>query len=43
MKQEAFFHLTYGLYVVGSSLHGRQNGYLSHTVFQMCADRPWRL
>jgi flavin reductase (DIM6/NTAB) family NADH-FMN oxidoreductase RutF/rubredoxin len=38
MNIEAFFKITYGLYVVSSVNGGKQNGYISNTVFQVTSD-----
>ena len=40
MNIEAFFKLTYGLYVVSSASKDKLNGYISNTVFQVTADPP---
>lgn len=40
MNIEAFFKLTYGLYVVSSAADGKLNGYVSNTVFQVTAEPP---
>ena len=40
MDIEAYFKLTYGLYVVSSVHDGKMNGYISNTVFQVTADPP---
>lgn len=40
MNIEAFFKLTYGLYVVSSASNGKLNGYVSNTVFQVTAEPP---
>lgn len=40
MNIEAFFKLTYGLYVVSSASKGKLNGYVSNTVFQVTAEPP---
>jgi len=38
MNIEAYFKLTYGLYVVSSVKEGKHNGYISNTVFQVTAE-----
>lgn len=38
MNLEAFFKISYGLYVVSSSAENRLNGYVSNTVFQVTAE-----
>ena len=38
MNIEAYFKITYGLYVVSTRLGDRLNGYVSNTVFQVTAD-----
>ncbi len=35
---EAFFKITYGLYIVGSKNNGKQGGFISNTVFQVTAE-----
>lgn len=40
MNVEAYFKLTYGLYVVSSASGEKQNGYISNTVFQVTAEPP---
>ena len=40
MNIEAFFKISYGLYVVGSKSGNKLNGYISNTVFQVTADPP---
>ncbi len=37
MKIEAFFKLSYGLYVVSSAHDGKKNGFIGNTVFQVTA------
>lgn len=37
MNHEAFYTITYGLYVVSSSHNGQMNGYVANTVFQVTA------
>jgi len=37
MNYDAFYKVTYGLYVVSASYHGRKNGYIANTVFQVTA------
>jgi flavin reductase (DIM6/NTAB) family NADH-FMN oxidoreductase RutF/rubredoxin len=38
MNIEAYFKITYGLYVVGSAYENKLNGYISNTVFQVTAE-----
>ncbi len=38
MNIEAYFKITYGLYVVSTRLGDRLNGYISNTVFQVTSD-----
>jgi flavin reductase (DIM6/NTAB) family NADH-FMN oxidoreductase RutF/rubredoxin len=38
MNIEAYFKVTYGLYVVSSVLKDKMNGYISNTVFQVTAE-----
>ena len=40
MNVEAFFKITYGLYVVSSREGTKINGFISNTVFQVTADPP---
>ncbi len=40
MNIEAFFTLTYGLYIVSSAVGKKRNGYISNTVFQVTAEPP---
>lgn len=40
MNIEAFFKITYGLYIVSSGNKNRMNGYISNTVFQVTAEPP---
>jgi flavin reductase (DIM6/NTAB) family NADH-FMN oxidoreductase RutF len=40
MNIEAYFKVTYGLYVVSTASGGKLNGYVSNTVFQVTADPP---
>jgi len=40
MKTEAFFTLTYGLYVISAAAGGKKNGYVGNTVFQVTATPP---
>ncbi|NPA37425.1 MAG: High molecular weight rubredoxin [Chlorobi bacterium] len=37
MKQEAFFNISYGLYIISSSDGSKKNGYIGNTVFQVTA------
>ncbi len=38
MNYKAFFKLSYGLYVISSSVEGKKNGYVANTAFQVTAD-----
>jgi len=38
MNIEAYFKVTYGLYIVSSAADGKLNGYISNTVFQVTAE-----
>jgi flavin reductase (DIM6/NTAB) family NADH-FMN oxidoreductase RutF/rubredoxin len=38
MNIEAFFKISYGLYVIGSKSGSKMNGYISNTVFQVTAE-----
>jgi flavin reductase (DIM6/NTAB) family NADH-FMN oxidoreductase RutF len=38
MNLEAYFKITYGLYVVSSAADEKLNGYISNTVFQVTAE-----
>lgn len=40
INAEAFFKITYGLYIVSSSDGTRRSGYISNTVFQVTAEPP---
>jgi flavin reductase (DIM6/NTAB) family NADH-FMN oxidoreductase RutF len=40
MDIEAFFKITYGLYIVSSAHDHKLNGYISNTVFQVTAEPP---
>jgi flavin reductase (DIM6/NTAB) family NADH-FMN oxidoreductase RutF/rubredoxin len=40
MNIDAYFKITYGLYVVSSFYDGKLNGYISNTVFQVTAEPP---
>ena len=40
MKSEAFFKITYGLYIVSSKDGNNYDGHISNTVFQVTADPP---
>lgn len=40
MNIESFFSLTYGLYIVSAGYNGKNNGYVSNTVFQVTAEPP---
>jgi len=37
MNKEAFFKITYGLYIVSSAYEGRRSAYVANTVFQVTA------
>ncbi len=38
MNYKSFFKLSYGLYVVSTSIDGRKNGYVANTAFQVTAE-----
>ena len=40
MNFEAFYSLSYGLYIVSSEADGKKNGYVANTVFQVTANPP---
>jgi flavin reductase (DIM6/NTAB) family NADH-FMN oxidoreductase RutF/rubredoxin len=40
MNLEAYFKITYGLYVVCSAFDSKRSGYISNTVFQVTAEPP---
>jgi len=40
MKIEAYFNITYGLYIISTAHDGKENGYVSNTVFQVTAEPP---
>ena len=40
MNIEAFFQITYGLYIISSEYEGKKNGYIGNTVFQVTANPP---
>lgn len=40
MNTETFFKLTYGLYIISTSSHGKMNGYVANTAFQVTAEPP---
>jgi len=40
MNIEAFFKISYGLYVISSEANGRKNGYVANTAFQVTAEPP---
>lgn len=40
MNFEAFFKISYGLYVISSEANGRKNGYVANTAFQVTAEPP---
>jgi flavin reductase (DIM6/NTAB) family NADH-FMN oxidoreductase RutF/rubredoxin len=40
MNTEAFYKITYGLYVVSSGASGKMSGYIANTVFQVSSQPP---
>ena len=40
MNFEAFFKISYGLYIVSTKHGGKLNGYISNSVFQVTAEPP---
>jgi flavin reductase (DIM6/NTAB) family NADH-FMN oxidoreductase RutF/rubredoxin len=40
MNIEAYFKVTYGLYIISSATDTKRNGYVSNTVFQVTAEPP---
>ncbi len=40
MNFEAFFKITYGLYLISSEYEGKKNGYIANTAFQVTAEPP---
>ncbi len=38
MKIEAFFNISYGLYIISTTHDGKKNGYIGNTVFQVTAE-----
>lgn len=38
MNIDAFYKISYGLYIIGSEMDGKINGHISNTVFQVSAD-----
>ena len=40
MNFDAFYNLSYGLYVIGSEYNGKKNGYIANTAFQVTAQPP---
>ena len=40
MNLEAFYSLSYGLYIISSEADGKKNGYVANTVFQVTANPP---
>jgi flavin reductase (DIM6/NTAB) family NADH-FMN oxidoreductase RutF len=40
MDKTALFKISYGLYIVSSSLDGRSNGQIANTVFQVTSEPP---
>jgi len=40
MNIEAFFKISYGLYVISSAYEGKMSGYIANTAFQVTADPP---
>ena len=40
MNIEAFFKITYGLYIISAKANDKQNGYVANTAFQVTAEPP---
>jgi len=40
MNTEAFFKISYGLYIISTSFEGKMNGYVANTAFQVTAEPP---
>jgi flavin reductase (DIM6/NTAB) family NADH-FMN oxidoreductase RutF/rubredoxin len=40
MNTEAFFKVSYGLYLISAAHEGKKNGYVGNTVFQVTAEPP---
>jgi len=40
MNTEAFFKITYGLYIVSSGNENHKSGYVANTAFQVTSDPP---
>lgn len=40
MNIEAFFKVSYGLYVISAAYEGKQSGYIANTAFQVTAEPP---
>jgi rubredoxin/flavin reductase (DIM6/NTAB) family NADH-FMN oxidoreductase RutF len=40
MNKEAFFKVSYGLYVIGAAYEGQLSGYVANTAFQVTAEPP---
>jgi flavin reductase (DIM6/NTAB) family NADH-FMN oxidoreductase RutF/rubredoxin len=40
MNTEAFFKISYGLYIISSEYEGKMNGYIANTAFQVTAEPP---
>lgn len=40
MNTEAFFKISYGLYIISTSFEGKMNGYIANTAFQVTAEPP---
>nr|WP_319398746.1 flavin reductase [uncultured Carboxylicivirga sp.] len=40
MNIEAFFKITYGLYIISAKANDKSNGYIANTVFQVTAEPP---
>ena len=38
MNIEAFFKVSYGLYIIGSAYDGKRSGYVANTAFQVTAE-----
>lgn len=40
MNYEAYFKISYGLFVIGTQYDGKANGYIANTAFQVTAEPP---
>jgi flavin reductase (DIM6/NTAB) family NADH-FMN oxidoreductase RutF len=40
MKYKAFHKISYGLYIIATSLNGKNAGYIGNTAFQVTSDPP---